>query len=36
MHLADQGVLKSGMWADIVIFDPDRIARLATYANPNQ
>jgi len=28
--------LKAGMWADIVIFDPDRIARLATCANPNQ
>jgi N-acyl-D-aspartate/D-glutamate deacylase len=24
------------MWADIVIFDPDKIADLATYANPNQ
>jgi N-acyl-D-amino-acid deacylase len=36
MHLADRGVLKTGMWADIVIFDPDKIADLATYANPNQ
>jgi N-acyl-D-amino-acid deacylase len=36
MHLADRGVLKAGMWADIVIFDPDKIADLATYANPNQ
>jgi dihydroorotase/N-acyl-D-amino-acid deacylase len=36
MHLADRGVLKAGMWADIVIFDPDKVADLATYANPNQ
>jgi len=36
MHLADRGVLKAGMWADVVIFDPDKIADLATYANPNQ
>jgi dihydroorotase/N-acyl-D-amino-acid deacylase len=36
MHLADRGVLKAGMWADIVIFDPDTIRDLATYENPNQ
>jgi N-acyl-D-aspartate/D-glutamate deacylase len=24
------------MWADIVIFDPDKVADLATYANPDQ
>ena len=35
-HLADRGVLKQGMWADIVVFDPGAIRDLATYASPNQ
>jgi len=35
-HLADRGVLKKGMWADIVIFDPARVRDLATYARPQQ
>jgi N-acyl-D-amino-acid deacylase len=36
MRLADRGVLKAGMWADIVVFDPDQIADKATFAQPNQ
>ena len=36
MRLADRGVLKAGMWADIVIFDPDRITDKATFEEPNQ
>lgn len=35
-HLVDRGVLKQGMWADIVVFDPAVIHDTATYQNPNQ
>jgi dihydroorotase/N-acyl-D-amino-acid deacylase len=36
MRLTDRGVLKQGMWADIVVFDPDSLRDLATFAAPNQ
>ena len=36
MRLADRGVLKLGMWADIVIFDPETIHDVATFDKPNQ
>jgi N-acyl-D-amino-acid deacylase len=36
LRLADRGVLKKGMWADVVVFDPDKIRDLATFESPNQ
>jgi dihydroorotase/N-acyl-D-amino-acid deacylase len=36
MRFADRGVLKQGMWADVVVFDPAEIADKATFEEPNQ
>jgi N-acyl-D-amino-acid deacylase len=35
-HLVDRGVLKLGMWADLVVFDADMIHEVATFEDPNQ
>jgi len=36
MRFTDRGVLKQGMWADVVVFDPDSIRDVATFEQPNQ
>jgi N-acyl-D-aspartate/D-glutamate deacylase len=35
-HLTDRGLLKSGYFADVTIFDPAKIIDRATYNNPAQ
>jgi len=36
VRLNDRGALKIGMWADVVVFDPETITDRATFSAPNQ
>jgi N-acyl-D-amino-acid deacylase len=36
LKLKDRGLIKEGMWADITVFDPRKIADKATYSEPQQ
>jgi N-acyl-D-amino-acid deacylase len=34
--LKDRGLLRKGYWADVVVFEPNRIIDRASFANPKQ
>jgi N-acyl-D-amino-acid deacylase len=36
MHITERGALKPGYFADVVVFDPDRVNARSTYAQPHQ
>ena len=36
MRFTDRGVLKEGLWADIVVFDSEQVRDLATFEKPRQ
>lgn len=36
LGLRDRGLVREGIWADLLVFDPERIADRTTYASPHQ
>jgi len=36
LKLKDRGLVRKGMWADITVFNPEKIVDKATYAKPHQ
>ncbi len=36
LGLADRGLIKENMWADVVVFDQEKIIDKATFTNPHQ